>query len=195
MPALLYLHGFLSSPQSHKAQVTGEWLKDHRPDIDYHCPFLTPYPDETSHRLQLIVEQVLHREQQSLYLMGSSLGGFWATWLSERYNLRAALINPLVEISLFRGEYIGKPLKNYHTSDTYTLSEVDAEGFAGFKVDSVARPENYLVMLQTGDEVLDYRLAVEKYSGSILRVEQGGDHAFQHYEHHLGEIISFFEQH
>jgi uncharacterized protein len=93
MAALLYLHGFLSSPSSFKAQQAQVWLAAKHPEIDYHCPQLSPYPAETQQLLEQLVQSLL---PQPVYLMGSSLGGFWATGLAEKYNLRALLINPAV---------------------------------------------------------------------------------------------------
>src|SRR5690606_11448377 len=83
MPALIYIHGFLSSPRSWKAQQVQQWLAQNRPDIRYHCPHLTPYPDETRQALETLVESLL---PEPVYLMGSSLGGFWASWLAEKYD-------------------------------------------------------------------------------------------------------------
>lgn len=93
MAALVYIHGFLSSPLSFKAQQTAQWLAQQHPEISFHCPQLPPYPAQTQLLLEALVESLLH---EPVYLMGSSLGGFWATWLAEKYNLRAVLINPAV---------------------------------------------------------------------------------------------------
>lgn len=189
MSTLLYIHGFLSSPYSLKCQQLGEWLQRHRPRLRYHCPFLTPYPDETRAALEKIVEE----SSPPVYLMGSSLGGFWATWLAEKYDLRAVLINPAVDLAMFRHEMINVSLKNYHTDDIYMLKEEHVNGFRSVDVPVIERPENYLLMVQTGDEVLDYRLAVEKYSGSRQLVEEGGDHTFSNFDKRIPEAIAFLE--
>ena len=189
MPTLLYIHGFLSSPYSLKCQQLGEWLNRHRPRLRYLCPFLTPYPDETRGTLEELVES----SQGPVYLMGSSLGGFWATWLAEKYDLRAVLINPAVDLAIFRHEMINVSLKNYHTDDVYMLKEEHVDGFRAVDVPAIKRPENYLLMVQTGDEVLDYRLAVKKYAGSSHLVEEGGDHTFSSFDRRIPEAISFLE--
>ena len=93
MATLLYIHGFLSSPLSFKARQTAQWLAEHHPEIEFLCPQLTPYPADAQKLLDSAVES---RFPDPVYLMGSSLGGFWATWLAEKYNLRAVLINPAV---------------------------------------------------------------------------------------------------
>ena len=103
MAALLYVHGFLSSPLSFKAQQTAQWLAVAHPEIEFICPQLTPYPADTQLLLESLVERYL---PEPVYLMGSSLGGFWATWLAEKYNLRAVLINPAVRPQDFMPAYL-----------------------------------------------------------------------------------------
>jgi len=111
MPALIYIHGFLSSPLSHKAQQVGEWLGESRPNIVYHCPMLSAYPGEVQNSLEQLVESLL---PEPVYLMGSSMGGFWATYLAEKYDLPAVLINPAVKPTSLMPKYVGLPLKNYN---------------------------------------------------------------------------------
>ncbi|NKB38409.1 MAG: esterase YqiA [Gammaproteobacteria bacterium] len=188
MSHLVYIHGFLSSPASLKAVQVRDWLLNHRPDITYHCPALTAYPGQTKHSLERLVESLL---PEPVYLMGSSLGGYWATWLVEKYGLRAVLINPLVKPELLGSEYLNIELKNYHSEDSYTLTEVDAEILLAANVSEIKLAENYWLMVQTGDETLDYRLAIDKYSTSRQLVEEGGDHSFQGFERRIGEAIDF----
>ena len=169
---------------------TAQWLAEHRPDIRYHCPHLSPYPRATQQALEGLVESLL---PSPIGLIGSSLGGFWATWLAEKYDLRAVLINPAVDLAMFRHEMINVSLKNYHTDDVYMLKEEHVEVFRSVEVPEVKRPENYLLMVQTGDEVLDYRLAVRKYAGGSHVVEEGGDHTFSNFDQRIPEAISFLE--
>ena len=129
----------------------------------------------------------------TVYLMGSSLGGFWATWLVEKYDLKAVLLNPAVKLTLFDQGYINTPLKNYHTDDIYKLTESDIDEFHRVNIESISRTENYFVMLQTGDDVLDYRLAENKYAGCKLLIEEGGDHSFSNFESKIELALSFLE--
>ncbi len=187
MAALLYIHGFLSSPLSFKAQQTQAWLAAKHPEIDYHCPQLSPYPKETQECLEKLVESLL---PQPIYLMGSSLGGFWATWLAEKYNLRALLVNPAVHPQGFMPKYLGMELKGYHTDDTYLLRPYHIDEI--IRVDAQpTRKANYWLLVQTGDETLDYRHAVEKYAGCKQTIEEGGDHAFQGFERYLESGLAF----
>jgi predicted esterase YcpF (UPF0227 family) len=189
MAALLYIHGFLSSPLSFKAQQTAHWLAEHHPDIEFHCPQLTPYPAHTQHLLELLVERLL---PEPIYVMGSSLGGFWATWLAEKYNLRAVLINPAVRPQDFMPAYLEVDLKSYHTDDSYRLSAHHIDEIVAVDV-PVTRLQNYWLLVQTGDETLDYRQAVQKYQSCKQTIEEGGDHSFQGFERFLADCITFFK--
>lgn len=187
MAALLYIHGFLSSPQSFKAQQTQAWLAANHPEIAYYCPQLTPYPEQTRRELEQLVEALL---PQPVYLLGSSLGGFWATWLAEKYNLRALLINPAVAPRKFMPRYLGQELKGYHTEERYWLTAAHVSEIEAVDV-PVGRPRNYWLLVQTGDETLDYRDAVKKYLGCKQTVEEGGDHAFQGFERYLEQGLAW----
>lgn len=192
LPALIYIHGFLSSPQSFKARQVDAWLAKERADISYYCPQLTPYPAQVQQQLDALVDSLL---PQSVYLMGSSLGGYWCTYLAEKYNLPAVLINPSVRPYEMMPEYIQQPLKSYHSDDIYTLSAEHVNEIKAVDTPVIARADNYWLMLQKGDEVLDYRQALEKYSASKLLLEDGGDHSFQNFDRHIGAAIEFLCSH
>lgn len=188
MTTLLYLHGFLSSPESSKAVQVRDWLAANRPDIGYVCPYIPSKPPEARNLLEQIVGKIL---PGPLCLMGSSLGGYWATWIAEQHDRRAVLINPAVETRSLQPDYVGVELHNYHNDDTVVLTSDDIDLLCSFSPKVISRPENYFVMVQTDDEVLDYRLAVNRYAGSRVLVEEGGDHGFQGFERHIPDAIEF----
>ena len=190
MIALIYIHGFLSSPQSYKAQQVGAWLRALHPDIRYYCPQLSPYPAEVQRQLETLVESLL---PGPIYLLGSSLGGYWSTYLAERYDLPAVLINPSVRPYEMMLNYLQQPLKSYHSDEVYRLSAAHVDEIKAVDTPTIKRPENYWLMVQTADETLDYRQAVEKYSDCKQLVEEGGDHSFQEFERHIPAILEFFE--
>lgn len=192
MPGLLYIHGFLSSPLSFKAQQMQQWLIENRPDIRYHCPALTPYPGECYEMLNTIVESY-KAKQEPLYLMGSSMGGFWASYFTERDGLPAVLINPAVNPMEIMPNYLGQSLNNYHTDAIYELKVDDLEALSRYDTPKITRHNCYWLLVQTADETLDYRLAVDKYQGCKQTVEQGGDHSFQGFDRFHAESIDFFE--
>lgn len=197
MASLLYIHGFLSSPLSAKAQKMQQWLKQHRPDIAFYCPQLPPYPKQCATILDNLIKAIdsdeEERSNKAIYVMGSSLGSFWATWLAERYQLQAVLINPAVDIRQLMPSYLNIELKNYHHSDVYRLDEKDFDDLLSYQVGKLNKPDNYWLLAQTGDEVLDYRLAVERYKGCHQTIELGGDHSFQKFEDFIPQTIKFFE--
>jgi uncharacterized protein len=188
MASMLYIHGFLSSPLSFKAQQTAQWLADQHPEVTVYCPQLTPYPAQTQQQLALLVESLLPKP---LYIMGSSLGGFWATWLAEKYNLPAVLINPAVKPQEFMPGYLEVDLKSYHTDDSYRLRAQHIDEIIAVDV-PVTRLSNYWLLVQKGDETLDYRRAVQKYAGCKQTIEDGGDHSFQGFERFFDDCMTFF---
>jgi len=189
MPYLVYLHGFLSSPQSHKATATQNWLKAQRPDIAYLCPSLSSYPNEALKQIRGCLESC----EEKPYLIGSSLGGFWASYFIERgLAEKAVLVNPAVSPHLRFTDRIGVPQKSYYSNDIYTLQIADLETLGACEPDAINDLSRYWLMLQTGDEVLDYRMATKRYSGAKLLLEEGGDHSFVGYEHHISDILNFF---
>lgn len=187
MPAILYIHGFLSSPLSFKARLTGDWLARCRPDVEFLCPQLTPYPEETAASLKALVEP---RLEQPLGLIGSSLGGFWANWLVETYDLHALLVNPAVDPWRFMPAYLEVDLQAWHTDDSYRLEAGHIEQLRTY-YRPVTRLANYWLLAQTGDETLDYRQAQARYQGCRQTIEPGGDHSFQGFERFLPEAVNF----
>ena len=193
MCQLLYIHGFLSSPQSYKAQQMKAYLQLHHPNVAYHCPQLTPYPQTCAAVLEAIVDKAI-AANETIALMGSSMGGFWATYLAERYNIPAVLINPAVEALDLMPKYIGQTLYNYHTEDVYYLTTDDLALLSRYDTPVITRTTNYWVFLQAGDETLDYRLAADRYRECQQTVEQGGDHCFQGFERFHSATLRFFEK-
>lgn len=191
MPTLIYIHGFLSSPKSTKAQVTHDWLRYHRPDWRFECPFLSSHPAQAKAALEYLLECLPDSE---VFLLGSSLGGFWATYLAETRGLPAVLINPAVSPQRRFQALVGQTLKNYHTAETCILTADDMADLAACDVDRLNNPDLYWLLAQTGDETLDYREAVAKYRGCRQTVETGGSHAFDGYEGWLPDIAEFFEE-
>ncbi len=188
MSSLLYIHGFLSSPQSGKVQQLKQWLHDNRPDIGLHCPHLPPYPRRAQMQLEALVEFL---RPEPVGLIGSSLGGFWATWLAEKYDLPAVLINPSVAPWEFMPDYLGREITGYHTDDRYCLEPHHIDEVHSAAVPELKHPEHYWLLVQTGDQTLDYRNAVEKYAGCKQTVEPGGSHAFDNFEARIPEIVGF----
>jgi uncharacterized protein len=188
---LVYLHGFLSSPKSLKARATEAWLAENRPDIKYVCPELSSYPGEAIKHIRALMGDTYEQTM----LIGSSLGGYWCTWLAEEYGYRTVVVNPAVRPSMFnKAEYLGVELQSYYSDKVFTLGEQDVVDLKSVFVDRISNPERIWVMAQKGDETCDYRLAVEKYKGCKQTIEEGGDHGFQGYERWIPDIVGFLER-
>ncbi len=185
MPTLIYIHGFNSSPLSHKAGLLRDWLAQHRPDIQFVAPDLNRVPVQVAASLAELV-----RQYPDAGLLGSSLGGFYATWLHQQFGNKAVLINPAVKAYNLLSGLLGEQ-RNYHTGAGYILTEEHVKQLLALEVDVLATPEQLWVLLQTGDETLDYRLALAKYPLSPLLLEEGGNHAFDTFEQHIPAIIHF----
>ncbi len=191
MATILYIHGFLSSPASSKAQMTQSWLARHHPNITFVCPYLSSYPRNARDTLLQTIDALPSNEP--IYAIGSSLGGYWATHLVEHGLVRkAVLVNPAVSPQTRFPEFVGQRLKSYYTDDEYTLTDKDLRDLITFDAPKINRTNDYWVMLQTGDETLDYRLAKEKYHACKQLVEEGGSHTFDGFEKWLPEIVRFF---
>lgn len=185
--ALIYIHGFLSSPQSVKAQQTVEHVKANHPSLIMEVPEVPNYPDDAAKLLESIAS---HHQHKKLRFIGSSMGGFMSTYLLEKYGGKAVLINPAVRPFELLSDNLGDHI-NPHTNKNFTLDERHIQQLHHLDVDPIKKSKNYWVLLQTADETLDYRQAELKYAGSKLTIEQGGDHSFQGYKKHLDEIFEF----
>ena len=188
MNTLLYLHGFNSSPESHKARVLRDYMNLSGLGDRIDIPEIPPVPAEAIELLQQRAETIL--KDTGLSLAGSSLGGFYATWLAEKYNCPAVLINPAVKPHQILRKYLGENT-NYHTAESWMLDETHLNQFRELYIDKLSHPHRYLLMLQTGDDTLDYREAVERYADSPAIIEQGGSHEFSDFERHLDKILEF----
>lgn len=187
---IIYLHGFLSSPQSHKAQQTLTYVKTHLPHVPIEIPKLANYPQAAVD----IIEQVMARHTGKVcHFIGSSLGGFLSTYMVQKYGGKAVIINPAVRPYELLAEYLGAHINPY-TNENFTLEASHIEQLIKLDAPRVKQVENFWVLLQTGDETLDYRQAVQKYQGAKLTVEEGGDHSFQHFERFLPDIFRFLLQ-
>ena len=184
---ILYLHGFLSSPKSVKAQLTVDYVKHHYPNVQLHVPEIPNYPGEAA---KLILELAQSIGTESLRCIGSSMGGFMSTFLVERFGGKAVLINPAVRPFELLVDYLGEHVNPY-TEKAFTLEQKHISELRELDTPTVKDPDNYWALLQTGDETLDYRQAEQKYAGGRLTIEPGGDHSFVGYERYLSQIVEF----
>jgi predicted esterase YcpF (UPF0227 family) len=185
---ILYLHGFNSSPQSHKAQLIRQYMADRQCLDLLLCPQIPPVPETARLFLEQLVEQTL--ENHALSFVGSSLGGYYATYLAEKYSGSAVLINPSVKPFETLAAYLGEN-RGYHSDKVWEFNETHIHQLEAMNVETITRTERYLVLLQTGDETLDYREAESKYRDCDCIIEQGGDHGFIGLERYIPQIMQF----
>ena len=131
-----------------------------------------------------------YESRELIGVIGSSMGGFYATCLAQKYACKAVLVNPAVAPWQGRDYLLGDQ-ENYHTGEVHHIEQQHLDDLEQFDVATLSDPSRFLVMVQTGDEVLNYRQAVAKYTDCKLVVEQGGDHGFQNYTDHLPKIMKF----
>ncbi|MEW5787125.1 MAG: YqiA/YcfP family alpha/beta fold hydrolase [Pseudomonadota bacterium] len=184
---ILYIHGFNSSAQSGKAREMAVWMAERGLGEAFACPDL---PDSPTAAIRLL-DGLLAESRGRAKLVGSSLGGFYATWLAEKHGLPAVLINPCVGCNVKLRDQVGTTQKNWHSGREWLFTAAHADELDALAVPAVTRPERYWLLAETGDAVLDYREAVDYYAGARQDVLEGGDHGFTRFQEYLPAILAF----
>lgn len=185
---LLYLHGFRSSPQSAKAVLTALWLQSHAPHVYWWCP---PLPASPQAACELIQTYTAHWPTHSMAIIGSSLGGFYASWLAQQRDCQAVLLNPAVSPARDLAQHIGAhpcwhdPTQQIYFEAAY-VQELEQLACPPFR-----HPHKVLAVLGTDDEVLSFDEMQTRYADCVLRIVQGGDHGLSHYAELLPEVMQF----
>ena len=183
---LIYLHGFNSTPASHKATALRTYMSQHGLAEEFLCPALPHRPLAAITSIESVIERCRSR---SITLVGSSLGGFYATYLAEKHRLRAVLLNPAIYPHRDLMRYLG-PQRNLYSGEAYELTELHVHELAALWTERVDT-ERYFLLVETGDEVLDYREAVARYAGARQLVVEGGDHTLQCFAAQIPAILEF----
>jgi predicted esterase YcpF (UPF0227 family) len=183
--SILYIHGLNSSPASLKASLLRRAMQQLGLQEQLRVPALHHHPRQAIAQLETLVAE-LGRP----VLVGSSLGGYYATYLAQRHRLPALLINPAVHPHLRFDGYLG-PQKNFYSDETWDLTTDHIDALAELAVADLQQPARYQVWLQTGDETLDYRDAQAYYRACALRIQAGGDHGFQGFADRLPMLFAF----
>ena len=184
---ILYLHGFRSSPQSMKARLTGERMAQLGRSAEFICPQLPASPRLA---MELAFGLVAGVPAEDLTIIGSSLGGYYATWMAEKLGGRAVLLNPAVVPMLDLDQHVGVTTA-YHSDEPFEFKREYIGELRALAVPQVSQPERYFLLACTGDEVLDYRDMVAHYAGAKQKVVQGSDHAISEYADYLDEVLEF----
>ncbi len=185
---LLYLHGFRSSPGSFKARRLAQWLQTHRPAVRWWCPQLPPSPAAA---WALIEQGIADWPRAGMAVVGSSLGGFYATAVAEATGCKAMLLNPAVNPARDLAKYIGEQTQFHAPEERFFFHSGYIAELQALTVPAITRPERYAALIAKGDEVLDWREMSGQYDhpGATLRLLEGSDHAISDFEAHLGFVL------
>ncbi|MEY4711027.1 MAG: hypothetical protein RIS88_477 [Pseudomonadota bacterium] len=185
---LLYLHGFRSSPRSAKAMQVARWVQAHHPGVTWWCPQLPPSPREA---LDLAMRGIAGWPAGSMGVMGSSLGGFYATCVAEATGCRAVLLNPAVNPARDLARHIGEQVTWHDPAQRFFFEPRFVDELVAMTPRSVTRPERYFAVIAQGDEVLDWREMTGRYPGARIRLLAGSDHALTDFPDHIAEAMAF----
>ncbi len=183
---ILYLHGFRSGPESFKAQALKRHMAARGLADRLWCGQLPPQPSAAA----VLIERKIVSSPRPPTLIGSSLGGFYATVMTERHGLRAAVVNPAVPKFLSPEPFIGTH-RHLYTNEPFEFGQRDIDQLAALDIDALTHPENFWLLVETGDEVLDYRHAKAFYAGARQTLLDGGSHAFTQWEAYLEPLLAF----
>lgn len=185
---LLFIHGFRSSPQSDKAIMLADAVKA-RPNVGFRAPQLMLNPLQN---ITILEQEIKRSGTNNIGLVGSSMGGFYGTYIAEKYGLPLVLINPAIRPYELLKSYLGE-VENPYAGEKYTFTKEHIAIFKNLEINGFSDPKQYLLLAQTGDEVLDYRQCMEKFSSSQQYIEEGGSHSFEGFERYIPVILEFFK--
>ncbi|QWD89771.1 hypothetical protein GQ367_05600 [Polynucleobacter sp. MWH-CaK5] len=190
MHLFVYLHGFKSSPNSNKAQLTKAAIEQRielGEQITWYCPQLPASPREA---IEMVRDHIGGQTFSTLSFMGSSLGGYYATHLAEQFPSRISLLNPAIEPARDLEKYIGEQ-KSWHQDEVFHFLPEYIQELQDIYVKNITQAERYFLLAAIGDEVLDWREMVSKYPGAQQLILEGGDHAISDYPNHLNQLMDF----
>ncbi len=184
---IIYIHGFASSGFGTKPQKFKEYFEE-----DIITISLPTIPNLAIDTLEQIIEAFLNKEED-VYLVGSSLGGFYALYLANKYDLKAVLINPAIDPWGTLDRYEGIDfVTNYYDNSRFEFTKAHIKSLKNYEVNYIKNPQNFMTLLQEEDEVLDYSVAASKLEDTELIIEEGGNHSFDGIERYFRKISRFF---
>jgi predicted esterase YcpF (UPF0227 family) len=184
---ILYLHGFRSSPSSFKAQTAADYMGRHGLAGHFFCPQL---PESPFQSVSLAAQLMEGHDPGRILLIGSSLGGYYANFLAERIGCKAVLLNPVIDPWNVRAD-IENPSGGQELAEWERDREKYAAELESFLVRKITRPERYLLIAATGDELLDYRQMRAHYEGAYQIIIEGSDHSLSEFPDYLDDILAF----
>ncbi|MDB5945390.1 MAG: esterase [Ramlibacter sp.] len=187
---LLYLHGFRSSPQSNKARQFARRVAERHPCVTWWCPQLPPSPRAA---MALLLEGVLSWPRERMAVVGSSLGGFYATRVAEATGCKAVLLNPAVDPARDLARAVGEQTAWHDPLQRFVFEPAFVDELRALECGPVADPARYFAVIAKGDEVLDWREMAGRHPGARIKLLEGGDHALSDFDAHLDEVFGFLD--
>ena len=187
---LLYLHGFRSSPQSAKARLMAARVAAGHPAVHWWCPQLPPSPREAA---ALIERGSADWPAGQMAVVGSSLGGFYATWLAQRRGCRAVVLNPAVDPARDLAAHIGEQSAWHDPAERFFFRPDYVDELRALHAGPLVQPQRWMAVIAQGDELLDWREMAARYAGAHIRLLEGGDHALSDFEAHLDAVLAFLD--
>ena len=187
---LLYLHGFRSSPLSFKARRMAEVVRERHPGVTWWCPQLPPSPRAA---MALVANGIGGWPRDRMAVVGSSLGGFYATWVAEETGCRAVLLNPAVHAARDLSRYVGEQTAWHDPEEHFFFAPEYVDELRALERGPVAHPERYFAVIAKGDEVLDWREMTGRYPGVRTKLLEASDHALSDFDQHLDEVLAFLQ--
>lgn len=185
---LLYLHGFRSSPLSAKAQIMAARVQQNHPGVTWWCPQLPPSPLAA---MALIRDGIAAWPRATMAVMGSSLGGFYATAVAEACGCKAVLLNPAVDPARDLAGFIGEQSSWQNPEERFFFAPEFIDELRALQAGPLTIPSHYLALIAKGDEVLDWREMAARYAGVQQRLLEGGDHGLSDFDAHLPWVLDF----
>jgi predicted esterase YcpF (UPF0227 family) len=194
---VIYLHGFRSSPQSFKARLISQRMEELGRAADYFCPQLSASPAEAVRQVMQLIEresagsaEIPETPADKITLIGSSLGGYYATWIAEQTGCKAVLLNPAVKPPRDLARYVGVSTA-WHSGDHFEFKAEYVAELAALAIDQISAPHRYFLIAATGDEVLDWREMAAHYPGARQRVVPGSDHGLSDFAEYLDLVLAW----
>jgi predicted esterase YcpF (UPF0227 family) len=188
---LLYLHGFRSSPQSAKARMLAQHMASVHPEVVWHCPQLPPSPTDA---VAMVSEATAGWPSATMAVVGSSLGGFYATWVAEQRGCRAVLLNPAVNPARDLAQYIGQQTQFHAPEESFYFQPEYVQQLRDLERGELRQPDHYFCIIAKGDEVLDWHEMQARYAAAHVLLLEGGDHALSDFANHLPAVMAHLGQ-
>ena len=185
---LLYLHGFRSSPQSCKARTMARHMATQHPGVHWWCPQLPPSPQEA---MTMVMQGIADWPRESMAVTGSSLGGFYATWVAEKMGCKAVLLNPAVDPARDLAKHIGEQTSWHDPAEHFFFHPEFVDELRLLQCQGLRQPGRYFAVIAKGDEVLDWREMYARYGGAQIRLLEGSDHGLSDFDTHLPTVLAF----